>query len=412
MSNRTALPPFLRLKTSSASISTAASSNQSPSSPSKPRLSEDNSYIEPSEGEDEKPPNMAEYIPSRPLSVAIPRPLGAQGPYCPRRPNLSDILANNAPPPWTLSAFMAYLSQNHCLETLEFTMDASRYRKHYNKMASRAPGGQIIPGSEECNYVLMLWQRLVEAYIAPNGNREVNLPSDIRDSILALSSSVIPPHPASLDPAVQKVYELMEDSVLVPFLNSFYPQTAHPDSYDSSADSIPGYPSHSYDERVTRQRTRERERERKSSPPLSASSPINIANRASAPSSFAHFARSLSHSTRHSATASTRSSFAPSTYHPSSGFSARNSGTLFSASESVSEGTPDAVEDFSTSSGSPSQVGEPMTPPTTPPMCEFESPARSSAQGQSGWKKMRSSLGFGGRRKGGSPVLREEEMEE
>lgn len=402
MSNRKALPPFLRLKTSSASISTTASSNQS-SSPSKPRLSEDGSYIEPSEGEEDKSPNMAQYIPSRPLSVAIPRPFDALGPYCPRRPNLSDILANNAPPPWTLSAFMAYLSQNHCLETLEFTMDASRYRKHYNKMASRAPGGQVIPGSEECNYVLLLWQRLVEAYIAPNGAREVNLPSDIRDSILAHHASAIPPHPTTLEPAVQKIYELMEESVLVPFLNSFYPQTAHPDSYDSSADSISAYPSHSYDERVTRQRARER----KSSPPLSSSSPINIQNRASAPSSFAHFARSLSHTTRHGNSA--RTSFGPSTYHPSSAFGARNS-HIMSPSESVGEGIPDAVEDFSNSSGSPSQVGEPMTPPTTPPMCEFESPAR-SAGGSSGWKKMRSSLGFGGRKKG-SPVLREEEMEE
>lgn len=408
MSNRKSLPPFLKLKTSSVSISTASNSYPSPA---KSRLSEENSDVERSEEEEEKFEKMAEYVQSRPLSVAIPRPLGAQGPYCPRRPNLSDILANNAPPPWTLSAFMAYLSQNHCLETLEFTMDASRYRKHFSKMSSRAPSGQILPGSEESNYVLMLWQRLVEAYIAPNGPREVNLPSDIRDSILALSNSGLPPHPSTLDPAVQKVYELMEDSVLVPFLNSFYPQTAHPDSYDDSVDSIPsGYPHqapHSYDERVTRQRTRER----KPSPPLSTSSPINIVNRSSAPSSFAHFARSLSHSTRNS----NRASFAPHSYQPSSsgGFSTHSSAAVFSQSESDS--TPEAMsEDFSTSSGSPSQMGEPMTPPTTPPMCDFESPARSTG-GQSGWKKMRSSLGFGGTRRragGGSPVLREEEMEE
>jgi hypothetical protein len=410
MSNRKSLPSFLRLKTSNTSLSTAASV-QLPS-PEKPRLSEEAFYIEPSESEEEKSGEMeAEYVQSRPLSVAIPRSLEAQGPYCPRRPNLSDILANNAPPPWTLSAFMAYLSQNHCLETLEFTMDASRYRKHYFKMASRAPAGQLVPGTEESNYVLMLWQRLVEAYIAPNGPREVNLPSDIRDSILALSRSDVPPHPASLDPAVGKVYELMEDSVLVPFLNSFYPQTAHPDNYDSSADSIPtayGHQvPHSYDERVTRQRARER----RSSPPLSASSPVNIANRASAPSSFAHFARSLSHSTRNS----NRASFAPHSYQPpaSSGFLSRPSSTAV-LSPSESDGTPEVMsEDFSTSSGSPSQVGELMTPPTTPPMSDFDSPAR-SASGQSGWKKMRSSLGFGGtrRRAGGSPVLREDEMEE
>jgi len=402
MSNRTSLPPFLRLRTSSASIDTAVS-NQS-ASPSKPRLSADCSDIEPSEGEEEKSPTMEQFVPSRPLSVAIPRPFGAQGPYCPRRPNLSDILANNAPPPWTLSAFMAYLSQNHCLETLEFTMDATRYRKHFVKMASRAPGGQMVPGSEECNYVLTLWQRLVEAYIAPNGSREVNLPSDIRDSILALSNAIVPPHPSMLDPAVQKVYELMEDSVLVPFLNSFYPSSAHPGTYEEAVEDIPsGYPSHSYDERVTRQRMRER----KSSPPLSASSPINIQNRASAPSSFAHFARSLSHSTRNG----NRPTFTPHSYHPStsSSFSTRPAAFFPSDSEAMPEAM---LEDFS-STGSASHIGEPMTPPTTPPVCDFESPARSAGASSSSWKKMRSSLGFGGRKRGsGSPVLREEDMEE
>jgi hypothetical protein len=45
--------------------------------------------------------------------------MGAQGVYLPRRPNLRDILANTSPPPWTLAAFMAYLSNNHCLETLD-----------------------------------------------------------------------------------------------------------------------------------------------------------------------------------------------------------------------------------------------------------------------------------------------------
>ena len=274
-------------------------------------------------------------------------------------------------------------------------------------MAARAPGGQMVQGSDECNYVLTLWQRLVEAYIAPNGSREVNLPSDIRDGILALHGAGLPPHPSTLDPAVQKVYELMEDSVLVPFLNSFYPSSAHPGVYEEAAEDMPsGYPSHSYDERVTRQRLRER----KSSPPLSASSPINIQNRASAPSSFAHFARSLSHSTRNG----NRSSFAPHTYHPSTSSGFSNRATAFSPSDS--DGMPDAmVEDFS-STGSASHTGEPMTPPTTPPVCDFESPARNAGAGPgpSSWKKMRSSLGFGGGRKrgSGSPVLREDEMEE
>ncbi|KAF2840756.1 regulator of G protein signaling superfamily, partial [Patellaria atrata CBS 101060] len=193
--------------------------------------------------------SSSHYAHSRPLTVAIPRSAFATGPYCPRRPNLTEILANTAPPPWTLSAFMAYLSQNHCLETLEFTMDASRYRKHYNKMIARSPQAQISPVSEECKYVKMLWRRLLEAYIAPNGPREVNLPSDVRDRILSQSDLYSPPPPDTLTPAVEKVYELMEESVLVPFLNSLCPQTAHPDSaYDTSDENFHSH-TRSYDER-------------------------------------------------------------------------------------------------------------------------------------------------------------------
>jgi hypothetical protein len=115
---------------------------------------------------------MSDYSPpQRPLTVSIPKNI--QSP-CNRRPNLSEILANTAPPPWTLSSFMAFLSQNHCLENLEFTMDASRYRKHYSKMVNRHPGSPISPLSDECAYVLMLWRRLIDAYIRESGPREVS----------------------------------------------------------------------------------------------------------------------------------------------------------------------------------------------------------------------------------------------
>lgn len=68
-----------------------------------------------------------------------------------------------------------------------------------------------------------------------------------------------------------------------------------------------------------------------------------------------------------------------------------------------------------TSASSPSAFGEPMTPPNTPPQCDYGSPASVGTPNGFGprkdsgstWKKMRSSFGF--RKKSGS--LREEEME-
>jgi hypothetical protein len=144
--------------------------------------------------------------------------------YQPRRPTLAEILSNTAPPPWTLSAFMAFLSQNHCLETLEFTMDASRYQRQYEDLLPEEPE----TSAKACEYVQMLWRRLLDAYIVPNGPREVNLPCDVRDRLLSLANDTRPPPPRSLEAAVKIIYDLMAESVLVPFLNSLSPSSLPP----------------------------------------------------------------------------------------------------------------------------------------------------------------------------------------
>jgi len=202
--------------------------------------------------------------------------------------------------------------------------------------------------------------------------------------------------------------------VLVPFLNSFYPQTALPDSATTSTEDLasPYSGGHSYDERVMYRRNR---RSRKSSPPLSTSTPAYvppIPNRSSAPSTFTQFTRTLSHSTRNISQSS----------HSTS---ARNSGSaVLSPWSSNHSDSPRGISpaDFSaggltddTSASSPSAFGEPMTPPTTPPQCDYASPVSAGGlnnfgprrDGGSTWKKMRSSFGF--RKKSGN--LREEEME-
>jgi hypothetical protein len=328
------------------------------------------------------------YVQSRPLSVAIPT-MGAHGPFCPRRPNLRDILANTSPPPWTLVAFMAYLSNNHCLETLEFTMDAGRYKKHYAKMMSRAHDGGL-PPTKDREYVQALWQRLVEAYIQPNGSREVNLPSDVRDPIVNLKPRDMPPAPETLDPAVAKIYELMEESVLVPFLNSVYPQGAHPNgsscSYETSDDST----MRSYDDRSLYSR---RSRYSRTSPP-----PHSVV--ATHPHSYSSDARFR------------QSAPSPLTSSPKSRFSIKLQPTSSSTSAPSTESGSDAtlsgsghgsgvgMTDDSASTSSP--TGEsPMTPPTSPPMSDAHSPKRDSGM----WKKLGRLSGMkAGKKKGHSSL--------
>ncbi|KAF9693764.1 hypothetical protein EKO04_008309 [Ascochyta lentis] len=268
-----------------------------------------------------------------PLTVSIPKNIPS--PHS-RKPNLAEILANNAPPPYTLSSFMAFLSQNHCLENLEFTMDASRYRKHYSKMVNRHPGTPISPLSDECAYVLMLWRRLIDAYIRESGPREVNLPAEVRDNLLALSDSYVPPHPSTLDEAVAKIYELMEEGVLLSFLNSVSPSSAHHSimSHESYTASVTRSATRSYDERSVSHKH------------------VPAHQRASAPSSltagFMH-SRPFSHSRFHSQPTSSGS---PAT-RVTSGYTSGS----------------DAMTD-DTGSASPS-MSDPLTPPGTPPMSDY-----------------------------------------
>ena len=318
------------------------------------------------------------------LSVAIPA-MGAH-PYYPRRPNLREILSNTSPPPWTLAAFMAYLSNNHCLETLEFTMDAGRYKKHYAKMMSRAQSDGMPPAKDR-EYVRALWQRLVEAYIQPNGSREVNLPSDVRDPIINLRPRDMPPAPESLDPAVAKIYELMEESVLVPFLNSVYPQSAQTAvnscPYNTSDESM-SMLSRTHEDRSMYPR-RSRQGHRNSPPPQTyPQSAVEPHAHSYSPGGRYRQSAPLPLASPHKSRFSMK--LLPATSQPST--SMTSSAVTESGSDATLSGSGAAsgagMTDDSGSTGSPVH-DSPMTPPTSPPMSDAQSPK----QRDSGmWKKL------------------------
>ncbi|KJZ78874.1 hypothetical protein HIM_01647 [Hirsutella minnesotensis 3608] len=133
-------------------------------------------------------------------------------------PTLNEILVDAAPPPWTLGAFMAYLSQNHCMETLEFTLDVQRYSGAYDELYA-----QQQPSRESQEHVCDWWQKLMQIYFIPCAPRELNIASRVRDRLLAIPTGPSPPHPSELNEAGRIIYELMNDSLLVPFLQSVAP---------------------------------------------------------------------------------------------------------------------------------------------------------------------------------------------
>jgi len=286
-------------------------------------------------------------------------------------------------------------------------MDAKRYGKHYQDMVERDSHTPLSPQSPDCEYVRMLWQRLVDAYIAPNGPREVNLPSDVRDRLLSLPYTHTPPDPAELDPAVKIIYELMDESVLVPFLNSVAPSRG-PESFSSpwtSNESMMDiYMAGSLDERsLSPARSRNN---RDSSPPSVGPGNDIVSQSYTGPSP------RISHQS-HLTAALGR------------GASSRLSGHLSGSSGVSSAEGPDSLTDDSTDSTSPSGSAlEPMTPPNTPPTSDAGfvsiSPGTSpqTIRGESsswkkmgakfGWKKTRSGHGSGSSTSGSRyPVSRE-----
>jgi hypothetical protein len=262
-------------------------------------------------------------------------------------------------------------------------MDAQRYTTQYTSMTSKDPLTPISPTSPDCEYVRMLWHKLVDAYITPSGPREVNLPSDVKNRLLSLPSDFIPPDAAELEPAVKIIYELMDESVLVPFLNSVVPARV-PGSYSSPWTSDENmsdtYMAASLDERsLSPSRTRN---QREGSPP-------NLGNDAVS-QSYNGLSPRLSHQSHLTAAFGRSASSRLSTLIPSS------------STGSSSADPPESMTDDSTDSPSPSgSAMEPMTPPNTPPTSNADfggvspgsSPHTIRGEGSS-WKKMGARLGL------------------
>ncbi len=309
------------------------------------------------DADDEETMSMEDVRPTRPTSVIISEQSNYQeGQYYPQRPTLPDVLSNAAPPPWTLSAFTAYLSQNHCLENLEFTLDAERYRERYDSLSAKMPVGPITQNAEECKYIRMLWQRLIDAYIIPDGPREINIPSNVRETLLSIPNHHAPPRPETLNPAVKIIYNLMEESVLISFLNEVPSSKSRQSNHDRQKALDVKQRKRGGSDSSTEKRSGRSKSSRRASPTSSLEVPQAKAEyskgdptgRLTPAAGYARCAREP----RHTSTRST---------------------------------DPELLTDDSTGPSSPG--GEPMTPPNTPPSSDFGGHSPRSRNDTS-WKKM------------------------
>src|SRR2546423_770492 len=171
---------------------------------------------------------------TRPISLAVPRDhagaLSLSG-----RPTLDDVLNSRAPQPYTLSAYMAFLSQQHCIETLAFTLDAKKYREKYDAASAHMAGMPLTYESDEGQDLQEEWTRILDIYIKPGAPQEINLPSEDRDDLLEWPFNFKPPPPEALEPSVKRMHDLMSDSIFIPFCNSLAP-VIHAQTYTALSD--------------------------------------------------------------------------------------------------------------------------------------------------------------------------------
>lgn len=133
-------------------------------------------------------------------------------------PTLSEILLGVTPPPWTLAAFKAYLFENHCIETIQFTFDCQHYASVYDQFVA----GRVT-SRESQERVCGSWEMLMQTYITPCAPCEVNLSSRDRHRLLDISCRPLPPPPQELEDAMRSIFKLMNESLFVPFLQSVGP---------------------------------------------------------------------------------------------------------------------------------------------------------------------------------------------
>jgi len=160
-----------------------------------------------------------------------------------KRPTLDDILANRSPSPWTRAAFDKYCQNNLCSENLHFVLDAGQYTEVYGDWREAHPEDTPEAAADSrMADLLTLWRRLIREYITRNAPREVNLAARTRDKLANVPESDIPPDAKILRESVAVVRELIQESILLQFLNEKLPQS-HSDDDLTSRTSIAERPA-------------------------------------------------------------------------------------------------------------------------------------------------------------------------
>ncbi|KAE8384756.1 hypothetical protein BDV23DRAFT_188894 [Aspergillus alliaceus] len=134
-------------------------------------------------------------------------------------PTFDKVLNDVAPYPYTLKSFKAYLSQNHCSESLEFLEGMKQYKQAY-RSALNLDGSSSSSRSSMLPRLLLTWRNLLSVYILPGSLHELNISTEERNALLKYTDISSPPSPCVIDEAVGKIAQSLESSIFLPYLSS------------------------------------------------------------------------------------------------------------------------------------------------------------------------------------------------
>lgn len=139
---------------------------------------------------------------------------------CFKYPSLDDILENKSAQPYSLSSFIGFLAHNHCLETLEFTLDVAKYADLFYSSETSPESLQL------------MWRSIIDTYIRTDSPKELNLPAEVKSSLTLATK----PSPLLLHSTVDMVKDMMKEDAYLSFINAakcskmMSQNTAKPDS--------------------------------------------------------------------------------------------------------------------------------------------------------------------------------------
>ncbi|KAG0173454.1 hypothetical protein DFQ28_008405 [Apophysomyces sp. BC1034] len=157
---------------------------------------------------------------------------------------LEMVLQNQSPSPYSLRDFVRYLEQTYCVENLAFYMAVEDYRQsvghYFGPLAvAAAPGKTMTTTTTAARMVFDLsvgrqdmlepkeriafeslkakFEDILQRFIFPDAVQEINIPCEMRQSLLQSCHNDQSYHPALLGPACSAVVELLRISAFIPF---------------------------------------------------------------------------------------------------------------------------------------------------------------------------------------------------